>query len=117
MWKRPIDAVFNEINRSMFGPLPHAVPLLAGVWLAIRAVRRREFHSKITLQVSAQLLWSPRPLQSPFRQNHCLDLLLDDDEGYPCFMPEVAHDFMITNNVAEKDILPPSFSPKSSIAQ
>jgi len=47
----------------------------------------------------------------------CLDLLLDDDEGYPCFMPEVAHDFMITNNVAEKDILPPSFSPKSSIAQ
>ena len=42
MWRRPVDAVFNEINRSLYGPVPHALTLVVGVWLVVRAVRRRD---------------------------------------------------------------------------
>jgi 4-amino-4-deoxy-L-arabinose transferase-like glycosyltransferase len=38
-WLRPADAIFNEINDTEFGPVPVALTLIAGVWLAIRALR------------------------------------------------------------------------------
>jgi 4-amino-4-deoxy-L-arabinose transferase-like glycosyltransferase len=41
-WHRPVDAVFNELNQSLFDPLPQALALAIGVWLAVRAVRKRE---------------------------------------------------------------------------
>jgi 4-amino-4-deoxy-L-arabinose transferase-like glycosyltransferase len=41
-WIRPWDAIFNEINEGELSPLPLALPLVAGGWLAIRAWRRRE---------------------------------------------------------------------------
>jgi hypothetical protein len=41
-WHRPVDAVFNEINQSLFDPMPHALALGIGVWLLVRAVRKRE---------------------------------------------------------------------------
>lgn len=42
-WKRPPDAVFNEIVNVLYAPLPNAVGVLAGVWLLVRAVRSRDF--------------------------------------------------------------------------
>jgi 4-amino-4-deoxy-L-arabinose transferase-like glycosyltransferase len=41
-WRRPVDAVFNEVNQALFQPTPHALVLGAGVWLVVRAVRKRE---------------------------------------------------------------------------
>ncbi len=41
-WQRPVDAVFNEIHATTMRPLPVLLPLLSGIWLLIRAVRRRE---------------------------------------------------------------------------
>lgn len=42
-WGRPVDAVFNEMNAAGFRPLAVAVPLLALVWLVVRALARRDF--------------------------------------------------------------------------
>lgn len=36
-WLRPADAIFNEINENQFAPIPAALTLLAGLWLAWRA--------------------------------------------------------------------------------
>ena len=53
-WRRPADAVINEIVRSLFGPTPHVLFLLASVWLVVRAVRSRD-----VLAVGASLwLWA-----------------------------------------------------------
>lgn len=41
-WRRPPDAVINEIVRSLFGPTPHVLFLLASVWLVVRAIRTRD---------------------------------------------------------------------------
>ncbi|MHB8416903.1 MAG: ArnT family glycosyltransferase [Myxococcales bacterium] len=41
-WIRPWDALFNEIDEAELSPFPLALPLVAGVWLALRARRRRE---------------------------------------------------------------------------
>ncbi len=41
-WIRPVDAIFNEVHETELSPLPLALPIVAGVWLAIRALRRRE---------------------------------------------------------------------------
>ncbi|MBL8957694.1 MAG: glycosyltransferase family 39 protein [Myxococcaceae bacterium] len=39
---RPADAIFNEINWSVFGPLPYPLTLLCGLWLLISALRTRD---------------------------------------------------------------------------
>ena len=41
-WIRPWDALFNEIFEAELAPWPLALPLVAGVWLMVRAFRRRE---------------------------------------------------------------------------
>ncbi len=41
-WIRPWDALFNRIAQAELSPWPLALPLVAGVWLAWRALRRRE---------------------------------------------------------------------------
>ncbi|WAM28085.1 ArnT family glycosyltransferase [Myxococcus sp. NMCA1] len=50
-WHRPVDALLNEVNTQSLAPLPAALPLLAFVWLLVRAVRRRE------LEVVGLALW------------------------------------------------------------
>ncbi|WP_426749648.1 ArnT family glycosyltransferase [Myxococcus sp. Y35] len=50
-WHRPVDALLNEVNIISFAPLPAVVPLLAFVWLLVRAVRKRE------LEVVGLALW------------------------------------------------------------
>ncbi|RKG96345.1 dolichyl-phosphate-mannose--protein mannosyltransferase [Corallococcus carmarthensis] len=44
-WRRPLDAVINEVNRTSFQPLPTVLPLLAFCWLLVRAVRKREMET------------------------------------------------------------------------
>ncbi|MHB1844213.1 MAG: ArnT family glycosyltransferase [Deltaproteobacteria bacterium] len=41
-WIRPVDAIFNEVAEAELSPLPLALPVVAGLWLGIRALRRRE---------------------------------------------------------------------------
>ncbi|MGV3625572.1 MAG: ArnT family glycosyltransferase [Archangium sp.] len=53
-WIRPPDAIFNEVNVSLFGPLSHVLVLICGLWLAIRAVQRRETH----VLICAMWLWA-----------------------------------------------------------
>jgi len=74
-WSRPADAVFNELLGTEFQPLTAVVPLLAGVWLLLRAISRRELpvvalalwlwatwlvHSLVDVKVPAQV-WSAAP--------------------------------------------------------
>lgn len=42
---RPRDAIFNEINQIVLEPIPQAFALLAGVWLLVVAIRRKDFWS------------------------------------------------------------------------
>jgi len=42
LFRRPIDAIFNEIQPNELAPLPAALPLIGGSWLMARAFRRRE---------------------------------------------------------------------------
>ncbi|MFB1481016.1 dolichyl-phosphate-mannose--protein mannosyltransferase [Corallococcus sp. RDP092CA] len=44
-WRRPLDAVLNEVNRTSLQPLPNVVPLVAFCWLLVRAVRKRELET------------------------------------------------------------------------
>jgi 4-amino-4-deoxy-L-arabinose transferase-like glycosyltransferase len=53
-WQRPVDAIFNEINSALFEPLPHAAILVIGMWLVVRAVRRRE----LIVVAAAAWLWA-----------------------------------------------------------
>ena len=53
-WIRPPDAIINEVNVSLFGPISHVLVLISGVWLAMRAVRRKETH----LLICAMWLWA-----------------------------------------------------------
>ncbi|MBK7863802.1 MAG: glycosyltransferase family 39 protein [Archangiaceae bacterium] len=39
---RPVDAIFHEINWTILTPFPYPLTLLAGVWLAVKAVRERD---------------------------------------------------------------------------
>ncbi len=50
-WRRPVDAIFNEAMMGSYDPLPHALALLVGIWVAWRALRKRE------LVVIAAALW------------------------------------------------------------
>ncbi|RJS22605.1 dolichyl-phosphate-mannose--protein mannosyltransferase [Corallococcus sp. H22C18031201] len=50
-WRRPLDAIINEINTTSFQPIPGVVLLLAYCALLVRAVRRRE------LEVVGLSLW------------------------------------------------------------
>jgi hypothetical protein len=69
-WRRPVDAVFNEINQMSYAPTPHVLMLLVGVWLLIRAIRSRDFvvvgvalwlwatwlgHSVVAIKISSHL--------------------------------------------------------------
>jgi 4-amino-4-deoxy-L-arabinose transferase-like glycosyltransferase len=53
-WRRPADAVFNELNQSSYEPMPQAFVLLAGIALLVRAIRRRE----VAVVVAALWLWA-----------------------------------------------------------
>ncbi|RKG80006.1 dolichyl-phosphate-mannose--protein mannosyltransferase [Corallococcus exercitus] len=44
-WRRPLDAVLNEVNRTSFQPLANVLPLIAFCWLLVRAVRKRELET------------------------------------------------------------------------
>jgi 4-amino-4-deoxy-L-arabinose transferase-like glycosyltransferase len=78
-WRRPVDAVFNELLATEFGPFPHALLIVGAVWLVVRSIRLREpaviatalwvwstwiTHSMMSVKVPAQV-WnagaSPRP--------------------------------------------------------
>lgn len=50
-WRRPVDAIFNEAMMGSYDPLPHALALLVGLWVLVRAYRKRE------LVVIAVALW------------------------------------------------------------
>jgi 4-amino-4-deoxy-L-arabinose transferase-like glycosyltransferase len=41
-FRLPVDALFNTIMPAELFPLPPILPVLGGIWLCIRAVRRRE---------------------------------------------------------------------------
>ncbi len=41
-WHRPLDAVFTELNSWEYLPLPVIVPVMAGTWLIIRGIWKRE---------------------------------------------------------------------------
>ncbi|RKH49568.1 phospholipid carrier-dependent glycosyltransferase [Corallococcus sp. AB050B] len=44
-WRRPLDAVLNEVNRTSLQPLANVLPLMAFGWLLVRAVRKRELET------------------------------------------------------------------------
>ena len=44
-WRRPLDAVLNEVNRTSFQPLPNVLPLVAFCWLLVRAARKRDLET------------------------------------------------------------------------
>ncbi|MFP2956256.1 dolichyl-phosphate-mannose--protein mannosyltransferase [Myxococcus sp. 1LA] len=50
-WHRPVDTLFNEVNAQSLTPLPPVLPVVAFVWLLVRALRRRE------LEVAGLTLW------------------------------------------------------------
>jgi 4-amino-4-deoxy-L-arabinose transferase-like glycosyltransferase len=53
-WRRPVDAVFYEVNQASYEPMPGALILLVGVWLVVRAIRRRE----VVVVGTALWLWA-----------------------------------------------------------
>ncbi|HYH99735.1 ArnT family glycosyltransferase [Hyalangium sp.] len=53
-WRRPVDAIFVEVNATEFSPLLSIFPLVMGVWLIIRGVQRRE----PAILVTALWVWS-----------------------------------------------------------
>ncbi len=53
-WVRPWDGIFNEIDQAELSPLPLALPLVAGLWLILRALRRRES----VVLIAALWLWA-----------------------------------------------------------
>lgn len=74
-WQRPVDAVLNELLSTEIGPVPHPLVVLGGIWLLVRAARKRELavlalalwvwstwltHSLMSVKVPAQV-WSAAP--------------------------------------------------------
>jgi 4-amino-4-deoxy-L-arabinose transferase-like glycosyltransferase len=53
-WRRPVDAIFVEMLNNEFAPMGSIFPVVVGLWLIIRGVRRRE----TAVIVTALWVWS-----------------------------------------------------------
>ncbi|WP_407736337.1 ArnT family glycosyltransferase [Hyalangium sp.] len=53
-WRRPVDGIFVEMLNHEFSPLNSIFPVVVGVWLIIRGVKRRE----TAVIATALWLWS-----------------------------------------------------------
>lgn len=67
-WRRPVDAIFNDVNATQWWPLGPALPVVLAVWLAVRAIRLRE----LPVIVAALWVWatwlllSATPAKTPY---------------------------------------------------
>jgi 4-amino-4-deoxy-L-arabinose transferase-like glycosyltransferase len=53
-WRRPVDAIFVEVNQTEFAPMKSIFPVVVGLWLIIRGIRQRES----AVIATALWLWS-----------------------------------------------------------